>query len=259
VATKKRSSSRPAAKTATRSAPRGRCGKVGEAFSRSIWKDGFARIPPSRGDPCRRALRPIEASKAEVCNGLYVDSGPLATRADRWDDRFSTRNWSSQPPVRRSRISHSIRRAHFQVCSPAKSSTIYPTDPRIRAKGEREGHASVGPRVDCHSDRRANCRMAGGQDCPRQRVWARRRLGDRHHRRARRRLASASTRGFILAPVSSGLRSTPQSERFCYCSLCVSLERADGEVDSRAVRSNCVSLVGLDDRSTSKPVKLIGF
>ena len=43
----------------------------------------------------------------------------------------------------------------------------------------------------------------------------------------------------------------PQSERFCCCSRCVSLERADGEVDSRTARSNCVLLLGLDDCFTS--------
>ena len=67
-------------------------------------------------------------------------------------------------------------------------------------------------------------------------------------------MAGASLRGH-RRDVASRLRR----HRLCYRSLCVSSERADGEVDSRAVRSNCVSLMGLDDRSTSKPVKLIGF
>ncbi len=38
------------------------------AISRSQWNDGYGANPgPSRGDPCRRASRPIEASKAAVC------------------------------------------------------------------------------------------------------------------------------------------------------------------------------------------------
>src|SRR5271166_1467826 len=36
-------------------------------ISRSKWNGGFSvHSGPSRGDPCRRALRPIEASKAPI-------------------------------------------------------------------------------------------------------------------------------------------------------------------------------------------------
>jgi hypothetical protein len=43
-------------------------GLGGKPISRSQWKDGFgADSGPSRGDRCRRALRPIEASKTVVC------------------------------------------------------------------------------------------------------------------------------------------------------------------------------------------------
>ena len=38
-------------------------------ISRSQWNDGYgADSGPSRGDPCRRAYRPIEASKTVVCD-----------------------------------------------------------------------------------------------------------------------------------------------------------------------------------------------
>ena len=137
-----------------------------------------------------------------------------------------------------------------QVCSPPKSSAIYPTDPRIRAKGGREEHASVGPRVDCHFDRRS---LLDGWGARLSEVAG---SGSSATRRSALSARSSATgfcidSEFILVSVSSGLRSTPQSERFCYCSLCVSWEQADGEVDSRAVRSNCISLLGLDDRFTS--------
>jgi hypothetical protein len=206
-------------------------------------------------------FRPIcEVHRHDSQCPVHVDAGRLAARADRWNDRFSTRNWSSQPPVHRSRISHrEVDRAR-EVPKFVLGANPLQCIPLVRESERRTKGKSmpVGPRVDCHFDRRGHCRMVGGQDCPRQRVRARRRLGDRHRRRAHRRLASHRL-GVHLAPVSLGLRSTPQSERFCCCSLCVSSERADGEVDSRAARSNCISLMGLDDRSTSKPVKLIGF
>jgi hypothetical protein len=45
------------------------------ATSRSQWNGGFrSNSGPSRVDPCRRAIRPIEASKGAI-RLLYVDSG----------------------------------------------------------------------------------------------------------------------------------------------------------------------------------------
>ena len=44
-------------------------------ISRSQWSDGYgADSGPSRGEPCRRALRPIEASKAAICNGRFTST-----------------------------------------------------------------------------------------------------------------------------------------------------------------------------------------
>ena len=52
-------------------------------MSHPQWNDGYrADSGPSRGDPWRRGLRPIEASKAAVCyvrNTSIPDIRPLAT------------------------------------------------------------------------------------------------------------------------------------------------------------------------------------
>jgi hypothetical protein len=44
---------------------------------RGRWNDGYrADSGPSRGDSCRRALRPTEASKAAICNGSFTSTPP---------------------------------------------------------------------------------------------------------------------------------------------------------------------------------------
>ena len=44
-------------------------------ISRSQWNGGYgADSGPSRGDPCRRAFRPIEASTDAISNGSYTST-----------------------------------------------------------------------------------------------------------------------------------------------------------------------------------------
>ena len=49
----------------------------------SRWNDGFrANFCPSQSEPCTRAFRPIEASKAAICNGRYTSRAAVAAEAE---------------------------------------------------------------------------------------------------------------------------------------------------------------------------------
>jgi hypothetical protein len=51
-----------------------------ECFANLERNDGFGGdSSPSRDDPCRRALRPIEALKATMRNGCFTSTPDLAT------------------------------------------------------------------------------------------------------------------------------------------------------------------------------------
>ena len=58
--------------------------KAEEPISCEQWNSGYgADSGPSRSDPCRRALRPIEASKATVCyvRNTSIPAGRNASEA----------------------------------------------------------------------------------------------------------------------------------------------------------------------------------
>ena len=56
--------------------------------SRSQRNDAYgADSGPSRGDACRRAIRPIEASKAAICNGRFAQIAVIGSVTLPYDER----------------------------------------------------------------------------------------------------------------------------------------------------------------------------
>ena len=73
-----------------------------KAFSCPQWNDGFRPDSgPSRGDPCRRALRPTQASKAAVC---YVRSTSTPAERERQSAQLNSARLSTALRMRWARL-----------------------------------------------------------------------------------------------------------------------------------------------------------
>jgi hypothetical protein len=85
----------------------------------SQWNGGFRPdSDPSRGDPCRAALRPIQASKAAIRNGCFTSIRDLQSHAGgRLCGRFSLMR-PTRPCVSTMMLAYAMGRVVLEMSRP---------------------------------------------------------------------------------------------------------------------------------------------